>query len=124
MASELKAKQELPEIEEIAHGWGNLLAKLAFPEGVGLDVSLGMMEELAVAASKALMCGVVESMTTTQAEALGAEAACPECGRSCQLQRRSRPVQLRGGTAKLQEPVAHCSTCRRDFFPSASAVED
>lgn len=33
------------------------------------------------------------------------------------LERPSRPIQVRGRPADLVEPAAHCSTCRRDFFP-------
>ena len=124
MVNESQKSQKLREMEEIAQGWGGLLAELAFPNGVGLDVDLGTMEEFAVTASKALVRGAVQTMTTTQAEALASEAPCPECGRLCRLDHRSRPIQVRGGSADLDEPVAHCSTCRRDFFPSASRAED
>ncbi|HEY1600401.1 MAG TPA: hypothetical protein VGG64_12410 [Pirellulales bacterium] len=124
MMDESQRRQKLREIEEVARGWGKLLAQLAFPNGVGLDVDLWMIEEVAVTASKALVRGAVEDMTGTQAGALEGEAPCPECGRRCRLDHRPRSIQVRGGTADLDEPVAHCSTCRRDFFPSASGAED
>ena len=123
MVEESQRTQKRDEIEEVAKGWGKLLAKLAFPDGVGLGVDLWAMEEVAVRASKALVRGAVETMTATQAEALEGEAACPDCGRSCRLDYRSRPIQVRGGPAEFNEPVAHCSTCRRDFFPSAAGAE-
>lgn len=110
-------------IEEIAKGWGKLLATQAFPDGVGLDVDLWMMEEVTVRAAKALVSGAIETMTAAQAEALEGEVDCPECSRSCRLDHRSRPIQVRGGAAEFNEPVAHCSTCRRDFFPSAASAE-
>lgn len=123
MVDDTKADLKLCEIEEIARGWGKLLAEQAFPSGVGLDVDLWKMEEVTSAATRALVSGAIETMTAAQADALAGEADCPECGRSCRLDHRPRSIQVRGGAAKLNEPVAHCSTCRRDFFPSAAGVE-
>jgi len=100
-----------------------MISSEAFPDGPGLDVTLAEMEEYAVAASRALVKGAVESMTATQGEQFGEEVPCPSCGRVCPLKRKSRPVAVRGGDATLEEPVGHCPTCRRDFFPSASGIE-
>jgi hypothetical protein len=123
MASKGARERKLKEIQEVAEGWGKMIAREAFPDGPGLDVTLADMEEYAVAAARALVKGAVESMTTTQGEQLGEEAACPVCGTMCPLKRKSRPVVVRGGEAHLDEPVGYCSTCRRDFFPSASGIE-
>jgi len=123
MVNDSDAERKLREIEDLAKGWGRLLAEQAFPGGVGLDVDLWEMEEIAVRAAKALVGGAIETMTAGQAEALAGEANCPECGRACRLDPRPRPIQVRGGSAELKEPAAHCSTCRRDFFPSAARVE-
>jgi len=123
MTSKEARERKLKEIQEVAEGWGKMIAREAFPDGVGLDVTLADMEEYAVAASRALVKGAVESMTATQGEQLGEEAPCPSCGKMCPLERRSRPVVVRGGEADLEEPVGHCPTCRRDFFPSASGIE-
>jgi len=113
------AEQKLKEIEEIAAGWGKLLAREYFPGGPGLDVSLADMEDIVARATKAIVSGAVETMTADQADQLGVQAACPGCGRMCELQRKPRTVAVRGGSADLAEPVGHCPTCRRDFFPSA-----
>lgn len=123
MASKQLSEQRRGEIEELSQGWGKLLAREMFPDGVGLDVDLFMMEEIAVNAAKALVRGAVETMSGDQVETLGAEHPCPGCGKQCRLDHRIRAVQVRGGTADLKEPVAHCSTCRRDFFPSASDTQ-
>ena len=123
MAEESGTGRKWDEIEEIARGWGKLLATQVFPGGVGLEVDLWMMEEATARAAKALVSGAIETMTAAQAEALEGEADCPACGQSCRLDHRSRPIQVRGGTAQFNEPVAHCSTCRRDFFPSATGAE-
>ena len=118
-----RTERKLREIQELARGWGKLLAEQAFPEGVGLDVDLFTMEEFACTAAKALVGGAIETMTCKQAASLEAEHPCPGCGKRCELEHRQRPIQVRGGEIDLAEPVAHCSTCRRDFFPSASASE-
>lgn len=123
MIKDSDAERKLREIEALAKGWGKLLAEQAFPGGVGLDVDLWQMEEVAVRAAKALVRGAIETMTAAQAEALAGEANCPECGRACKLDHRPRSIQVRGGSAELQEPAARCSTCRRDFFPSAACAE-
>jgi hypothetical protein len=124
MASKEAQERKLKEIQEIAAGWGKILAAEAFPGGPSLDVTLADMEELAVAASRALVKGAVETMAQTQGAQFGQEAPCPTCGRMCSLKILPRPVVVRGGDAMLDEPVGHCPTCRRDFFPSAAGAED
>ena len=117
-------ERKLKEIQEIAAGWGKIISQEAFPNGPGLDVSLADMEELAMAASRALVQGAVEAMTGSQREQLGDETSCPTCGKMCALKTVRRPMVVRGGDATLNEPVGHCPKCRRDFFPAAAGVED
>jgi hypothetical protein len=123
MSSGKLSERKLKEIEEIAAGWGKLVAKEAFPEGPGLDVTLADMEEVAARAAKAIVRGAVENMTGEQAKQFGEELPCPICGRMCAVKRKVRPMKVRGGEATLDEAVAHCPACRRDFFPSASGAE-
>ena len=123
MTSKEARERKLKEIQEVAEGWGKIIAREAFPDGPGLDVTLADMEEYAAAASRAMVKGAVESMATMQGEKLGEKVPCPICGRVCPLRTKSRPVAVRGGDANLDEPMGHCPTCRRDFFPSASNVE-
>jgi len=115
--------QRLREFEELARGWGELLAREAYPAGPGLEVSLAEMEEVVAAACRGIVRGAVETMTSEQGEHLGGEAPCPSCGRWCGLERKPRPMSVRGGEAELAEPVGHCPSCRRDFFPSAAGTE-
>ena len=117
-------ERRLKEIQEIAAGWGKIISQEAFPNGPGLDVSLADMEEMAMAASRALVQGTVEAMTGSQSEQFGDEVPCPICGKMCPLKTVPRPMVVRGGNATLNEPVGHCPKCRRDFFPAASGVED
>ena len=67
MTSKEARERKLKEIQEIAAGWGKIIALEAFPNGPGLDVTLAEMEELAAAASHALVQGAVETMTDAQA---------------------------------------------------------
>ncbi len=124
MASTEARERKLQEIQEVAAGWGKIIAREAFPNGPGRDVTLADMEELAAAASRALVQGAVETMTGSQAEQFGQHAPCPTCGRICPLTTACRPMVVRGGDATLNEPVGHCPTCRRDFFPAAAGIED
>jgi len=119
MSSTKLSEARVKEIRQFARGWGKLLAREAFPDGVRLDVTLADMEDIVAAATRAPVEGSVETMTDDQAQAFGDEAPCPTCGKLCQLQRKPRPITVRGGTASLEEVVGHCSTCRRDVFPSA-----
>ena len=123
MTSKEAQERKLREIREVAENWGKIIAREAFPQGPGLNVTLAEMEEIAVAASRALVKGAVEGMAGDQGKQFGTESPCPTCGRMCALERKSRPVVVRGGEAHVDEPVGHCPGCRRDFFPSASGIE-
>jgi hypothetical protein len=124
MAGTTHADTRLADLEELAAGWGKLLALEAFPNGPGMDVTLADMEEIAARAAQAIVAGAVSTMAEDQAQAMGRQLPCPTCGRLCEVSRRPRIVAVRGGSTELIEPVAHCSTCRRDFFPSASHLAD
>jgi hypothetical protein len=124
MSSTKLSDKKRKELEEVARNWGKLLAREAFPGGPGLDITLADMEDMAAMAARAVVEGAVETTVGDQAEAWGEQANCPTCGRTCKLKRKPRPVTVRGGVCSFDEPVAHCSTCRRDFFPSAARFED
>jgi hypothetical protein len=116
MATEVLSEQKLREIEEIAAGWGKLLARESFAEGPGLDVSLADMEDIVARASRATVAGAVETMVADQAEQLGEQAACPGCGKICKLKRKARAMAVRGGSADLDEPVGHLPDVPSGFF--------
>ena len=123
MTVQERIERKRKQVEEAAREFGELVARQTFDEGVGLDVDLATIENLAAFAAKQVVRGIVEQATAEQTEKLGQDHPCPGCGRSCRLEHRSRPIQVRGGEANLVEPVAHCSACRRDFFPSVSGIE-
>lgn len=124
MATAKLSDEKLKELAELAAGWGKLFAQEAFPDKPGLDVSLEDMEEIAAVATQAIVREAVGTMAEAQAQMLAPQQPCPQCGKLCDVKRKPRTVTVRGGTAELHEPVARCSTCRRDFFPSASRVAD
>ena len=114
--------EQLAAVEERAEQWGKIVAKNAYgTSGPGLDVDFDEMEQIAAAATRGLARGTLEHLTTQQAQRLPDELPCPTCQRPCPVARRSRDVVARGATVERQEPVAHCPSCRRDFFPPATA---
>lgn len=125
MASRKMSQVELDQITELAKAWGKIVIRRSFGEqGPGLDVDLAQMEEIAVAAAAGLTAGVLEIGTQQQALQIGDQQPCPGCNRSCGVVGfEERIIHVRGGTFVHREPKCRCPTCRRDFFPSASAAE-
>jgi hypothetical protein len=110
---------DLPELRDMAYGWGKVVARRAYgEEGPGLDIDFDSIESLAVDMGQAVIKGAIEEVLRTQLKLLGDHQPCPECARACGVKTRSRAIQGRGGTIQYHEPVCHCPACRRDFFPS------
>ena len=65
-----------------------------------------------------LSCRIQACRSNEVASAAGTQANCPECGEVCDLKNTQRPVESIDGPVDVLEPVARCSRCRRDFFPS------
>lgn len=124
MSERKLTEEKRKEFEQLASGWGKLLAQEAFPDGPGLDVSLADMEEIAAVATQAIVRGAIGMMAEEQAESLDEQQPCPACGKLCDVSRKPRTIAVRGGSVELHEPVAHCSTCRRAFFPSTQSTAD
>jgi hypothetical protein len=110
--------QDLQEIRDLAAQWGKIVARRAFGEqGPGTDVDLTAMEEVALAAAAGLTAGTLTTLLEQQALVLGQQQACPACGHLCPVRREPRPLDVRGGSLQLSEPICSCPDCRRDFFP-------
>jgi hypothetical protein len=110
------SEQKLQEIRELAAEWGKIVARRAFPESGPLDFAT--MEQVAAAAAAGLTEGTLSVLLNQQAQSLGPEHPCPDCGRLCPVDYQDRHLTVKGGTqVPLHEPVCHCPTCRRDFFP-------
>ena len=115
--------EDLREIRALAARWGKIVARQAFgDQGPGTEVDLTAMEQVAHAAAAGLTEGTLTTLLEQQAQALGADQPCPECGRRCPVGRAERPLACRDGTLTQSEPRCHCPDCRRDFFPPKAAA--
>lgn len=115
--------QELQNIRELAAQWGKIVARRAFGEsGPGLNTNLTTLEQVAAAAAQGLTEGTLTALLEQQAQALPAQAPCPDCGHLCPVHHEARPLTGQGGTLTYREPLGHCPICRRDFFPSPSCL--
>jgi hypothetical protein len=115
--------QDLQEIRQLAARWGQIVARHAFGDaGPGTDVDLDAMEQVAAAAAAGLTEGTLTTLMEQQAQGLGAEQPCPDCGRLCAVRRAQRPLTVRAGPLTHSEPICHCPDCRRDFFPPTAAA--
>ena len=110
--------EKLKEIHDLAAGWGKIIASRVFGEsGPDLTVDFQAMEQVAAAAASGLTEGTLATLVKQQAQTLGSEQPCPDCGRLCPVDYEDRPLAVKGGHLTLHEPVCHCPDCRRDFFP-------
>ena len=122
------AQRELPpqllqEIRALAEGWGKIVARRAFgDQGPGLDTDFQAMEQIAQAAANGLAEGALATLLEQQAQALGQQLPCPECGTRCAITREPRTLHRPGGSVTPNEPVGYCPACRRDFFPPKAAA--
>ena len=110
--------QDLQKIHALAAQWGKIVARHAFgDQGPGTDVDFQAMEDVAAAAAAGVSAGTLAVLLQQQAQTLGPEQPCPDCGRACVVRYAERPLKYRGGQLDQREPVCHCPDCRRDFFP-------
>jgi hypothetical protein len=124
MATRKFTPEELQAITRLAKQWGKIVVRRGFgDQGPGLEVDLAQMEEIAFAAAQGLTAGVLEEATSSQGEKLGEHQPCPQCHELCLVTPEERLIQAKGGAFQLREPKCYCRTCRRDFFPSASAPQ-
>jgi hypothetical protein len=92
------------------------------PEGPGLDCDIDEMEDLAVLAARAAFDAVIARAMLLQNQKLPDSLPCPDCERQSSVGFEKRTVQGRMGPVEIQEPVCHCPTCDRDFFPTTGSV--
>ena len=123
MAPRKLSPQKIQEIRDLAAQWGKIVARRAFGEaGPGTDTDFQTLEQVAAAAAAGLTESTLGTLLEQQAQTLGAEHPCPDCGRHCLLDYEDRPLAVQGGQITLHEPVCHCPDCRRDFFPPTDRV--
>lgn len=85
----------------------------------GLDdegLTFAQIEQRASEAGKALTRRVTEQLLLQRRQKVAAEMPCPQCGVSCRVSTKKRPITTLEGTIHYPEPAAHCFDCRRDFF--------
>ena len=113
--------EKLQEIQQLAAGWGKIIARRVFGEaGPGTDIDFPTLEQIAAAAARGLTEGTLTTLLQQQAQPLrGTQQPCPACGRLCAVGFEQRPLKIPGGQLTLDEPLCHCPECRRDFFPPA-----
>jgi hypothetical protein len=113
--------EKLQQIQEFASQWGQIVARRAL-EAVapGVILNLAEMEQVAAAAARGLTEGTISTLLEQQDQALDPQQPCPDCGTLCDVKHQQRPLAVQGGQVNLNEPVCHCSRCRRDFFPPAA----
>lgn len=114
-----KSPSEDPSpLQDMAYGWGKIVTRRAYgEEGPGLDLDFDSIESLAVEAAQSVTRGIIEDVLKSQFKRLGDHQPCPECSRAAPVGKAPRTIQVRGATVEYDEPVCHCSACRRDFFP-------
>lgn len=118
MSQRTPSAEKLKEIQDLAAGWGKIIARRVFGDaGPGTDIDLMAMEQVAAAAARGLTEGTISTCLEQQAKSLATEQPCPDCGRLCPVEHEDRPLAVKGGHIILHEPVCHCPDCRRDFFP-------
>lgn len=112
---------KLKEIHDLAAGWGKIIARRVFGDaGPDKTVDFQAMEKIAAAAASGLIEGTLGTLVEQQAQTLGTEQPCPDCGCLCPVGYEDRPLAVKDGQLALHEPVCHCPDCRRDFFPPAA----
>ena len=96
------------------------------PDGPPIDTTFAEIEQFGHQAGRMLGRSLDEHLTDQHAEHFQ-EASCPTCAgydESDVARKKPRPLQTLDGTIPLAEPVCHCPTCDRDFFPSAERTGD
>lgn len=80
------------------------------------------LENLTLEMGDELVRQLASTDLTRRSEELAAvsEHPCPECGRTCPVERDREPLILQGrrGEIEYSEPRCHCRSRRRDFFPA------
>lgn len=103
---------------------------LAIADRLGIPVRSLMLEDVRFTdlesaghrLGRAVAQATTERLAFSRASRLTGPQPCPTCGRQCPLVKKHREFETLDGPIVLNEPVCHCSACRRDFFPSASGV--
>jgi len=80
------------------------------------------LETISQSLAQRLGCVSLSRAVREVAAGCGSQTSCPTCGQQCPVETAKRTVKGVSGSIEVMEPRAHCSACRRDFFPSAGSV--
>ena len=95
-------------------------------EGPPLETTFAEIEQFGHQAGRMLGRGIDAHLVARHASHFIDEQACPSCDERSPPEEspHERSVQTADGDVTLHEPTCRCSSCRRDFFPSASSAQD
>ena len=96
------------------------------PEGPPRNTTFAEIEQFGHEVGRMLGRAVDQELTNQHAERFQTTSTCPTCQTVCDPKPTpvKRKLQTSDGPVPIHEPVCRCSVCNRDFFPSASGVED
>ncbi len=104
-----------------------LMARRGFGEkGPPRETTFAEIEQFGHQAGRMLARKIDAHLAAQHAEHFTDEQPCPTCNEKHPPKESPHelPLQTPDGEVTLHEPTYRCSTCRRDFFPSASCVSD
>ena len=104
-----------------------LMAKRGFgEEGPPIDTTFAEIEQFGHQAGRMMGRAVDAHLVAQHAEHFADEQPCPTCSEKQPPKESPHelPLQTPDGEVTRHEPTCRCSTCRRDFFPSADPVAD
>lgn len=111
-----KKRQLLKALAEVS-------AEIQRLDGTQADVPhYSQIEDAAHETGKELSRMIQQSRIREVALASALQAACPGCGAVCEVVHPRREIKSVDGPVETLEPKAHCSRCRRDFFPSKGST--
>jgi hypothetical protein len=124
MAPRQISPQQLQEIREFAATWGKIISRRAFGDaGPDASVDFQTMEQVAAAAAAGLTEGTLSLLLEQQAHTLAPQHPCPACGCLCPVTHAQRTLTVPHLQVGYDEPLCHCPSCRRDFFPPPHCSE-
>jgi|LakMenE01Jun11ns_1017448.scaffolds.fasta_scaffold9686984_1 hypothetical protein len=112
-----------PEVLAKIQELGRFLSSQTYgPGGPPIELTWAEIEDLGHELGKLTATEFDQTIQRQQAEKFDASRACPTCGKPCGPTVKHRDLTTRDGTADLAEPLFHCVSCERSFFPSAGLV--
>jgi hypothetical protein len=103
-----------------------LVSKEGFGDLPSLATTFADIEQYGHAVGRMVARAIDKQVVAQQSGHFQEPHPCPQCDglHPPKDSPHSLPVTTQDGELTLPEPVFHCPTCDRDFFPSARAAED